>query len=201
MRLALDRLADVGATWAPRFLDLDGDEEVLSWLPGQTIDDWSRRTDLLDGLTTTVRQLHDVTADLASGHDCLVHDDLQPRNVVVDGRRLGVIDWEQLRPGRRIEDVAQLCWSFATGPSDREVDAVGARWRRVVDVYGSFIDRSDIVPFALAKIGRCVDDIVREAGRGSERHRRLLDRGDCRDLEGLHDWIETNRGALLDLVA
>ncbi|MEL6982247.1 MAG: hypothetical protein AAFO29_07470, partial [Actinomycetota bacterium] len=58
VRQALDRLADIGAIWAPRFVDLDGDEEVLTWLPGQPIDRWWDRPDLLDRLARTVRALH-----------------------------------------------------------------------------------------------------------------------------------------------
>lgn len=191
---ALDHLADAGVGWSPRFIGIEENDEVLSRLPGRTLDDWWQRPVLLDQLTRVVRRLHDTTTDLAPDHECLVHDDLQPRNVVVDEGRVGLIDWEQLRPGRRVEDVAQLCWAFMD-PALGDVDFVGRQWRRVVDVYG-LADRSEVVGVALAKIERCVDDIVRLAGDGSVPHERLLRRGDADDLASLRAWIESNGAAL-----
>ncbi len=133
VRRTLDRLGGHGVRWAPRFLAIERvggvDEEVLSWLPGRPIDDWSTRPDLLDALTRVVAELHQLTVD-GDGSTCLIHDDLQPRNVVVDGDRIGLIDWEQLRPGRPIEDVAQLCWSFAGPRPGEPVASVARRWRR-----------------------------------------------------------------------
>jgi len=193
-------LDDAGISWAPRFVGVDGDHEVLTWLPGQTIDDWWQRPDLLDDLASAVRQLHDTTVGFAPDHECLVHDDLQPRNVVVDGRRIGIIDWEQLRPGRRVEDVAQICWSFVHGPGDGRVREVGERWRRVVDAYG-LVDRTEIIPVALAKIDLCVDDIVRGSAAGSVRHRRLEARGDHEDLAQIRRWIDANSSDLNELIA
>lgn len=199
VRDALDLLAKSGAEWSPRFVGIDGDDELLTWLPGRTVEDWWRRSELLDELTRTVRHLHDATVELAPRQECLVHDDLQPRNVVVDeAGRVGLIDWEQLRPGRRVEDVAQLCWSFMD-PDANDVGLVGRQWRRVVDVYG-LVDRSEFIDVALAKIERCIDDIDRNAQRRSERHQRLSDQGDVEDLGLLRSWIDANstwlRGAL-----
>lgn len=196
VREALGLLAESGADWSPRFVGVDAGDEVLTWLPGRTLEEWWRRPALLDELSSVVRELHDVTAELAAGHECLVHDDLQPRNIVVDeAGSVGLIDWEQLRPGRRIEDVAQLCWSFME-PTANDVGPVGRQWRRVVDVYG-LTDRAEIVDVAIAKIERCIDDIDRQAQRGSDRHRRLLDRGDVEDLGLLRSWIEVNRTSLI----
>lgn len=199
VHLALDRLADAEASWAPRFVGLDGDVEVLSWLPGQTVGDWRERPALLDELARMIRQLHDVTADLTADHGCLVHDDLQPRNVVVDGERLGLIDWEQLRPGERVEDAAQLCWSFTDLNVGGEVDAVGQRWRRVLDVYG-LVDRTEVVSVALAKIDRCIEDILRGAELGSARHQLLRDRGDHGDLGRMRSWLDANHVRLANII-
>lgn len=202
VREALGRLAESGAAWSPRFVGAHHDQEVVTWLPGRPIEVWWDRPDLLDDLTRAVRRLHDTTSDVSADQECLIHDDVQPRNVVVHGDRVGLIDWEQLRPGRRVEDVAQLCWAFADPGLDRDAAdprSVGRRWRRVLDAYGSTeppIDRGEIVPVALAKIERCIDEIVRQAADGSARHGRLRDRGDHLDLARLHRWITTNRQAL-----
>lgn len=195
VRAVLDLLAEAGVGWAPRFVGVDAGDEVLSWIPGITADDWHSNPDRLDRLAEIVREMHDLTAELAGATDCIVHDDLQPRNVVIDNGVLGLIDWEQLRPGRRIEDVAQLCWSFAGPTSGDDVETVGRRWRRVLDAY-KLEDRTEVVSVAQSKINRCINDIVGEASCGSERHQRLKERGDHEDLQAMLDWIDQNREPL-----
>lgn len=200
VKAALDQLEAVGVEWAPRFVEVEAGEEVLSWLPGEALESWAQEHERLERLAVIVRQLHDSTATLAKVSECLVHDDLQPRNVVVEGEFIGLIDWEQLRPGRRVEDVAQLCWSFA-GPSPGDtVDSVAQRWRRILDAYG-LTDRDEVVPVALAKIRRCVRDIVREADQGSVRPQALRDRGDHHDLDAILAWLARNQDGLAAAIA
>ena len=115
--------------------------------------------------------------------------------MVVQGERFGLIDWEQLRAGRRIEDVAQLCWAFADLELDRDVEAVGRRWRRVLDVYG-LVDRTEVTSVARAKIDQCIDAILRLAALGSARHQRLRDRGDPTDLGRMRHWLTSNQAHL-----
>ena len=201
VRTVLDRLAAAGVDWAPRFLAVEAGHEVLTWLPGAPADDWWAQPDRLDRLSRIVRRLHDLTAGTVGGGESAVHDDLQPRNVVVavDGR-LGLIDWEQLRPGRRAEDVAQLCWSF-TGPAPGEaVEVVARRWRRVLAVYG-LDDPSSVVSIARAKIERCLYEMTGQAAAGSARHQALVQRGDDRRLRVVRDWLDEHAVALTAALA
>lgn len=108
-----------------------------------------------------------------------------------DDGALGVVDWEQLRPGRRVDDVAQLCWSFSP-PGSEAVADVGRRWRRVLDAYG-LVDRVGVVPASLAKIEGCVDEIMRLAAGGSARHAGFLARGDHVELDAAHTWLNRNQ--------
>ena len=72
------------ASWAPRFLGIDNEgREVLTWISGDTATSGNDIDLVL--LASMVRQLHDLTAGLVDGFECLIHDDLQPRNVVVRG--------------------------------------------------------------------------------------------------------------------
>lgn len=132
----LSHLEAQGVEWAPRPRGIDEqDREVLSWIPGRS----PASGDEIDlvALAGIVRQLHDLTTAWVDGFECVVHDDLQPRNVVVRGRRpVGLIDWEQARPGRRVEDVAKLCWSFVEPAEDGNPAEIGERWRHLATVYG-----------------------------------------------------------------
>jgi len=198
VRETLDRLHRHGVPWAPSFLAIEGGggvgEEVLSWLPGAPIDNWTARPDLLDALTRVVIELHELTAE-DDGVSCLIHDDLQPRNVVVDGDRIGLIDWEQLRSGRPVEDVAQLCWSFVGPQPGEPVALVADRWRRVL-LIADRIDRREVVAVASAKIARCIEDIDAGSAAGSERHVEFRNRGDDEHLRRMGEWLAANGQAL-----
>lgn len=170
------------------------DREVLSWIYGET----AASGDEIDlaALTGIVRQLHDLTTAWLDGFECVVHDDLQPRNVVVRGRRpVGLIDWEQARPGRRVEDVAKLCWSFVEPAEDSNPTEIGERWRDLATSYGPE-PRDSLLPTVLMQIQACADDIERESAAGSERHQILATRGDHVTLRAMHDWVADNERLL-----
>jgi aminoglycoside phosphotransferase (APT) family kinase protein len=191
----LRRLEDEGVAWAPRPLGVDElGREVVSWIPGDTATSGNQVDVLL--LTRIVRQLHDLTAALVDGFGCVIHDDLQPRNVVVRDRiPVGVIDWEQARPGQRVEDVAKLCWSFIEPTPSSDPVEIGERWRQVADLYG--LETADVfVSTVLVQVQACADDIERETARGSLRHQALAARGDHVALRAMHRWVVANERAL-----
>jgi hypothetical protein len=182
--------------WAPRFLGIDEDDrEILSWLPGRAVTS-SAEIDLAV-IARMVRQLHDLTEGLVVGDECVIHDDLQPRNVVVAGDgSIGLIDWEQTRPGGRVEDLAGLCWSFCEPFDGQTVREVSDRWKLVVDTYG-LPEPDQLVPTMLRRMLRCADDIHRNAAAGSARHQALLERGDAAGITAAHDWVEAHADALV----
>ena len=56
--------------------------EILSWIPGMTVTT-GQEIDLPE-LARMVRSLHDLTAGYVPGRECVIHDDLQPRERVAD---------------------------------------------------------------------------------------------------------------------
>jgi aminoglycoside phosphotransferase (APT) family kinase protein len=195
VQTVLRHLEEVGVGWAPRPLGIDDEgREVVSWIPGVTAKS-GEDVDLSE-LALMVRSLHDLTVGLVEGCECIIHDDLQPRNVVVrQGKPVGLIDWEQARPGRRVEDVANLCWSFVEPRPGSDGRDIGQRWRRVADAYrlGS---GNDLVAAVLTRMLNCAEDIEREAGRGSIRHGLLHDRGDHVAIRAMYEWVTENQDAL-----
>jgi Phosphotransferase enzyme family len=190
----LRHLEDAGTPWAPRPLGIDEQGlEVVSWIPGETATT-GEQVDVL-ALARIVRDLHDLTVDLVGlvdSSECVVHDDLQPRNTVVrGGRPVGLIDWEQARPGRRVEDVANLCWSFIEPTPESDPSEIGRRWRLVVDAY-ALDDRNLLVPTVLARTDVCAEAIERCAARGSPRHQTLAARGDDLAIRAIHRWVAEN---------
>jgi Phosphotransferase enzyme family len=115
------------------------------------------------------------------------------------GKPVGLIDWEQARPGRRVEDVANLCWSFVEPTPQSECREVGKRWRLIADDYG-LDSRDDLVTTVLARMSTCAEDIVREP---------LVDRcaivvsprgGDHVMIRAMQEWVAGHEQALRAVV-
>jgi len=188
-------LERAGVAWSPRALGLDEQgRETLSWING-TAAASGADVDLAE-LARMVREFHDRTAGFARDSECVIHDDLQPRNVIVERTHpIGLIDWEQARPGRRVEDVANLCWAFVEPTPGSDPHDIARQWRFIVDAYS--LDRpEELVPTVLSRMAVCVDDIERNAAQGSVRHRRLADLGHHDGIRAMHAWTMDHRRLL-----
>jgi len=192
-------LERAGVVWSPRALGLDEQgRETLTWISGTAA---ASGGDVdLGELAIMVRELHDRTAGFAGDSECVIHDDLQPRNVIVERTHpVGLIDWEQARPGRRVEDVANLCWAFVEPMPGSDPADIARQWRFIVDAYS--LDRAgELVPTVLARMAVCVDDIERNAAAGSARHRRLADLGHHDDIRAMHAWTMDHRRLLDEVI-
>lgn len=62
-----------------------------------------------------MKQLHNATTKsiLANDHEVICHGDFSPWNMVVKNQKIvGVIDFDEARPGSRVEDLAYMIWCF-----------------------------------------------------------------------------------------
>lgn len=196
-------------TGAPRFLGIDDEgREVLTFIPGHVAweDDQPASVGCNDGLRIVgrlVREFHDLTAgsDLAEGEEVVCHNDLSPRNTVYqdggDGLRpVAFIDWDIAAPGKRIHDIAHMCWQYVgLGPRYRDIADAGRRIRLLCDAYG-LEDRSDVLDTILWWQDRCWRGIEAQAAAGVEAMIGLRDRGAVTDVRASYDWVLQNRSVL-----
>ncbi|MGH3392526.1 MAG: phosphotransferase [Actinomadura sp.] len=114
-----------GWAGAPRFLGMDDRRrETLSFVAGHVA--WEPHQspavgcdESLARAATLVREFHDLTAgtDLAGDQEVVCHNDLAPKNTVYRDlgtglRPVAFIDWDLAAPGRRIHDIAHVCWQY-----------------------------------------------------------------------------------------
>src|SRR5262249_22102668 len=143
---------------APRFRGLDEQgREMMSFVPGHVAWEASQPPEVgcdesLVRVAELTRAFHDLTAGtpLAGPEEVVCHNDLSPKNTVYQDlgaglRPVAFIDWDIAAPGRRIHDVAHVCWQYlGLGPSVADARDAARRIRLIGDAYG-LADRGRLI--------------------------------------------------------
>ncbi len=194
---------------APRFLGTDEHgREVLSYLDGhvaweteQPPDVWSERS--LTQIAGLVREFHDLTAGstLAGDAEVVCHNDLSPKNTVYRDLGTGLqpvafIDWDLATPGRRVHDVAFMCWQYLDlGPGITEVSDAVSGIRMLCDAY-RLAERGDLVETILWWQDRCWRGIQASAAAGTPSGLALRDAGVIAEVRNAWQWVRSHRARL-----
>ncbi len=217
VRALLDHFAAAEWPGAPRFLGYDDTgREIVEFIDGDVpaaATDPSFQSDAsLIRVAELVRTFHDLTvgspllagADGGEGVDgaeVVCHNDLSPKNTVY--RRIGAhhepvafIDWDIAAPGRRIHDIAHMCWQYVgLGPDLADAAGAARRVRLMADAYG-LADRSELVDTIAWWQDRCWRGIEAEARAGAPSARALQRAGAVREVRDAYDWVVANRSRL-----
>jgi hypothetical protein len=185
---------------APRFLGVDDKgRDMLSYLAGEV--PWQqddqplsiRSERSLTAVAQLVRQFHDLTADtaLADGEEVVCHNDLSPKNTVYRDLGSGLqpvafIDWDIAAPGKRVHDVAHVCWQYIDlGPQVRDTATAARLVRVIADAYG-LTDRSALIDTILWWQDRCWRGILAAADAGDPAMARLRELGTVKSVRAAY---------------
>jgi Phosphotransferase enzyme family len=196
---------------APRFLGVDErGRQVLDFVAGYVAWEPDQPAEVRSAASVAraarlVREFHDLTAgtDLAADQEVVCHNDLSPRNTVYrDGdaglRPVAFIDWDIAAPGRRVHDVAHVCWQYAyLGPDVTDAVEAARLVRVVADAYGlAPADRAELVDTILWWQDRCWRGIEAAAEAGEPAMVRLRDNGGARSVRAAYEWTSAHRTVL-----
>ncbi|MFI0484924.1 phosphotransferase [Actinomadura sp. 9N215] len=209
----LGLLERAGWDGAPRWLGMDEQgREVLSFVDGHVA--WEPvqpagigGEESLARVAELVREFHDLTAarDLAGGEEVVCHNDLSPKNTVYRDlgaglRPVAFIDWDLAAPGRRIHDVAHVCWQYVgLGPDIVDVGEAARRVRTVCDAYGP-VDREALIDVILWWQDRCWRGIAAAAAAGDPAMLRLREAGAVGEVQAAYAWVERHRVELASVL-
>jgi phosphotransferase family enzyme len=152
MREVLLHLERVGFDAAPRWLGVDEHgRDILSWIEGETFTDRGRLHpyigDSPDSVTFSDEQVAAVMRLLrryhdSFGEDVVCHGDFGPWNIVWrDGMPCGVIDFDNVHPGDRAEDVGYALRMFVGyGFAPAEPAELVRRTGAALGAYGAAFD-------------------------------------------------------------
>ncbi|QIM19096.1 phosphotransferase [Leucobacter coleopterorum] len=213
----LEFLADQGLDGVPTVLGFDDENrEVLSFLPGHTLDPETEQS-TLEALTQAaawLRRFHDTVRKYRPGEvewrqgsqrlgtdEVICHNDPGLYNwVIVEDEFAGMIDWDRAGPGRPIDDLAFLCWSGV--PLLREIPnlEVAARVEAAAKAYGG-VDPVELLNAVESRMGLIEQRWRAGIERGDPGTIALRDSGAMdRHLARVQAFLE-RRHAILEVMA
>jgi hypothetical protein len=216
----LDHLRHTGFRYAPRVLGVDGGQEVLTYIEGESgADGWAKVVDErgLVAAGRLLRAYHDAvtgwrpepppvwfTGRSGTGGpgELVCHGDFGPWNIVWRGTEpVGLLDWEYAHPAPPRHDVAYALEYLAPFRDD----GTCRRWvrypgppdrRRRIELFAT--------AYGLSSVDGLVDEVIavqrevlarveRLAAVGHPRQVALVAAGERARLQGSIDWSEANR--------
>jgi hypothetical protein len=207
----LRMLAHYAWPGAPRYLGTDEEgREILSYLdghvasaPAQPPEIWAEAS--LVRVSKLVRQFHDLTAgtQLAGADEVACHNTLAPRTTVYRDTGFGLrpyafLDWDHAAPGRRIHDVAHLCWQFLElGPGRSSPDGPARLVGLIADSYDLLArDRRELVEAILWWQDRSWRGVETRAAAGDAAMVQLCADGYVTAIQEAHEWVTRHRAIL-----
>jgi aminoglycoside phosphotransferase (APT) family kinase protein len=180
----LRHLESAGFAGAPRVHGIEGDREVLSFLPGEVAADpawqpghghrlpsYTRSIEALRAAARLLRRLHDGSAGFepvntryrfhphapAPG-EVICHGDLGPWNTVYrDGLPVAFIDWDSAGPASPLTDLAAAAWAFVPlAPAEQLAEAGFDRPDDMAGRLGEFL-----AAYQLAEPAAILPELVR----------------------------------------
>lgn len=176
---------------SPKLLATKGDREILTYLEGHVAWEENQPDAVTEDASLVrvaelVREFHDLTEDETGEVVC--HNDLSPKNTVYRGdplRPVAFIDWDNAAPGRRIHDVAHVCWQYlALGPGCSPTKA-RQKIELISDAYG-LTQRAGLIDTILWWQDACCRGILADQGRAGARLRAA---GVVEQIREAHRWV------------
>lgn len=199
----LNHLTQCGLTESPEFIAINGKQEHLSFVKGDTynypLTGAIASTEALSSAAKLLRKLHDSTASFLAENqhtpltwmltprkpnEVICHGDFTPYNVALSGNKVvGVFDFDTAHPAPRIWDLAYSIYCWAPFKTDK-VDRLGSlsdqisRSKIFCDSYGATSEQRKHLPeVMISRLTALVDFMHNEAIQGNEQFAANIEQG------------------------
>lgn len=219
IHLVLEHLEQTGVNESPKFLGVNQDQEILSFVAGNTYNyplvGAIATNDALISAGKLLRKIHDSTAAFLAKidvkayqwmleprepYEVICHGDFAPYNVALSENRVsGVFDFDTAHPAPRIWDLAYsvYCWApFKTDSNDRLGTTAEqlARAKLFCDSYGATEpEREQLADAMVQRLQALVSFMCREAEKGNESFAENIEQGHLQAYLNDIEYITENK--------
>ena len=187
---------------SPKFIGIDEKgREVISYISGIQMNHGEITIDIMKQSMSALKKFHDILAEskLSEDQETVVHTDFAPWNLIVEDENLvGVIDFDGAIPGKRLTDIAYVCWNFLDiGEDDGKFtdEEIFLLLPQLIAAYGD-INTDNLVNELISEQSRILEkrkNRVKEAIGDQEKAERQRI---CDEIEESIKWVEGNEERL-----
>ncbi len=219
IHLILKHLERAKTAETPKFLGVNKDQEILSFVAGNTYNyplvGAIATNEALVSAGELLRKVHDSTVSLLEQldvnahrwmlaprepYEVICHGDFTPYNVaLLENKVVGVFDFDTAHPAPRVWDLAYsvYCWSpFKTDSNDKlgTISEQLARARLFCDSYGATeSEREQLVDIMVQRLQALVSFMRSEAENGNESFAENIEQGHLQAYLNDIEYITENK--------